>query len=122
MNHNRETYKAKSIVAAIFMSLTLLWLTVSIPFVNAAQQHQEAQAKTSHNHPDAEDSSCNPFGNTAEEKAESGSSSVSEYLHHINELTDLSGSLHKHNCSHSFSVYVAFHGELLCPPPNFIRS
>jgi hypothetical protein len=123
MKHNKGKYKAESIVAAIFMIASLLWLTISTPFVYAAQQQQKAYSQpmpADEEIPGAEEN--NPFSNTTEEKAESGSGSLSEYLHHIHELIHPAGSLHKHNCSHDFSVYVAFHGELLCPPPNFILS
>jgi hypothetical protein len=108
-------------MAALLMITTLLWLTISTPFVNAFQQQQETCANA-HIPDDAADDAGSPFGNNTEEKTESGSLNFSEYLHHIHELIHLSGSLHKHNCSHNFSVYVAFHGELLCPPPNFILS
>ncbi len=110
-------------VTAIFMVLALLWLTVSIPFVNAAQQQQKVYSLVTpfdEEIPGSEES--NPPGNTTEEKAEAGSNSLSEYLHHIHELIHPAGTLHRHNCSHDFDVYVAFHGEMLCPPPNFILS
>ena len=126
MKKNKTKYNLKAKLAAIFMIMTLVWLTISIPFVYAAQQQQSTYAKVnahSNDLPDSEDSSSNPFGNTTEEKAESGSSSsLSEYLHDMEELTNLAGLQHKHDASHDVSVYVAFHGEMLCPPPNFILS
>ena len=107
---------------AVFMIVSLLWLTVSLPFANAEQQQFKAysQATTDEESPGSDEN--NPFGNNTEEKAESGSTSISEYLHHIHEFDHPAGELHKHDCSHSYDVYVAFHGELLCPPPNFILS
>ena len=123
MKRNKEIYGPGIKITAICMVLALLWLTVSLPFVNAAQQAQKDYSSVipfEEELPGAEES--NPFGNTTEEKAESGTNGLSEYLHHIHELTHPAGSLHKHNCSHDFSVYVAFHGEMLCPPPNFILS
>lgn len=68
------------------------------------------------------DDNGNPFANTTEEKAESGSGTLSEYLHNIHELVHPVGLIHKHNGTHDADVYVAYHGELLCPPPNFILS
>jgi hypothetical protein len=122
MKHRKRIYKIESIVAAVFMIVALLWLTISTPFVYAAEQQQKAISLSiplEEEVPGSEDS--NPFSNTTEEKAESGSG-LSEYLHHIHELIHPAASLHKHNCSHDFDVYVAYHGELLCPPPNFILS
>lgn len=104
------------------MIVTLLWLTISLPFIYASQQEQEVYCQTNSMNDDLPESEDLPFNGTTEEKAESGFSSLSEYLHHMHELSHLAGSSYKHNCSHSFSVYVAFHGELLCPPPNSILS
>ena len=123
MNKGQNTYKLKNIVSAVFMILTLVWLTVSTPFVNASQQQEQISSLTlpaDEEVPGSEDN--NPFSNTTEEKTESGSSNLSEYLHNIHELTHPAGLLHQHDCTHHASVYVAFHGELLCPPPNFILS
>ena len=123
MKRNKDIYAPEIKVTAIFMVLALLWLTVSLPFVNAAQQAQKTCSSVipfEEELPGSEDS--NPFGNTTEEKAESGSNGLSEYLHHNNELIHPAGYSHRHNSSHDFDVYVAFHGEMLCPPPNFILS
>ena len=123
MRRNRQTYKAASIVSSIFMILTLVWLTVSTPFVNAAQQQKQtssASIPADEETPGSDDN--NPFSNTTEEKAESGSGTLSEYLHNTHELVHPTGLAHKHNASHDANVYVAFHGEMLCPPPNFILS
>ena len=121
MKPNKRTYNLKNKLAAIFMIMTLAWLTVSIPFVYKAQQQANyAKANAQTNLPDEEDSSNNPFANTTEEKA--GSNSLSEYLHHTEELTEPEILLHKHDAAHDISVYVAFHGELLTPPPEFILS
>jgi type VI protein secretion system component VasK len=123
MKRNKRTYGTKTIVAAVFMIVSLLWLTVSIPFVNAAQQQLKAYSlSTTTDEESSNSDENNPFSNANEEKAESGSTSLSEYLHHIHQLDHPAGQMHKHECSHRFDVYVAFHGELLCPPPNFILS
>ncbi|MEI9806655.1 MAG: hypothetical protein WDO16_01555 [Bacteroidota bacterium] len=121
MKHNKQTYSFANILAAVLMAVTLLWLTISTPFVYASEQQQEiSQTNTTDDDlPEAEDS---PVGNTTEEKTETSLNTLSEYLHHIDELSQLAVLSHKHNCSHDFAVYVAFHGEMLCPPPNFTRS
>ncbi len=119
MKNKKKKYSLKTIVAAVVFVLSLLWLTVSIPFVYAAKQQLEASATIPSDDELPGSDNNGVFGNSSEEKAESGNS-LSEYLHHIHDLSHPVTSLHTHNCSHEFSVYVAFHGELLCPPPNFI--
>lgn len=105
------------------MIVALLWLTVSTPFVYAAQQQLEKYAKiTNHATEDVPDSEDTPMGSTTEEKTETGINNLSEYLHTIDELSQLDPLSQKHNCHHDVAVYVAFHGETLCPPPNFIYS
>ena len=102
------------------MILALLWLTVSIPFVNAAQQTLAAEKhETSKNVSSCgnEEESTNPFGNNTEEKVPTNSISE-EFLHdhHTNEVF-FSIALQFHNCENA-GTYIAFHGELLVPPPN----
>lgn len=110
--------------SSIFMMLVLLWLTVSTPFVNSFQQQVAAQEKAEEQKTrgactDKDDpAACNPFANTTEEKTESSSITFSEeYLHDHFELIHTLDDLLKHdNCDHS-ALYIAFHGELLSPPP-----
>lgn len=110
------------------MILALLWLTISAPFVFKAQQELEKRQNQAQNIAltieDIQDNTeeCNPFGNNTEEKTETNANSLSEYLHHIDELSHLAGVSPQHNCAHNAAVYVAFHGEMLCPPPNFLLS
>lgn len=104
------------------MLVTLLWLTMSIPFVYRAQQELlKEKIATSHHHaPDNDESSGNPLANTTEEKCSNSFNSLSEeYLHHHIE-EDFSCSLINTNDYHHGheDTYIAFHGELLCPPPN----
>ena len=97
------------------MGVTLVWLTLSLPFVYAAQQEQVAIAKAHHTHTD--DDSSNPFANTTEEKAPTSVNLSEEYLHHHEEISQLADIKLQHTHYHSYDVYVAFHGELLSPPP-----
>ena len=103
------------------MILALLWLTVSIPFVNASRQalaHQEHKALATSDTANDEQST-NPFGNTTEEKAPCGSSSLSEeYLHDHHSHDPFFVVVSQfHKCENA-GTYNAFHGELLVPPPN----
>jgi hypothetical protein len=124
MEREASSYSFSQVSAGVMMILTLLWLMLSTPFVYQAQKElAKYKASTlSMENTAGDNEECNPFGNTTEEKTESNFNTLSEYLHHIDELFHLAGTSHTHNCCHSFSEYVAFHGELLCPPPNFILS
>ena len=105
------------------MMVALLWLTVSAPFVSASQQKISGKDKIANAvspaaDPDDEET-ANPFGNNTEEKSSNTNSSFSEeYLddHSISEyfFTIMS---HYPKCKDA-GTYIAFHGELLVPPPN----
>lgn len=106
------------------MILTLLWLTISTPFVVSFQEEMAKQGVMSDTSPlsaDEEDTT-NPFGNNTEEKPCSGGSSISlaeEYLHDNHKAEYLfSVTSNYHKCENA-DAYTAYHGELLVPPPNF---
>ena len=120
MKGNRKKYSLLQQFSAAFMALALLWLTVSAPFVTAAQQEiakQDKMAKTTTPLAGSEEEAANPFGNTTEEKAPS--SSFSEEFLHDHHKADYFFSIvsQYHNCEND-GTYVAYHGELLVPPPN----
>lgn len=121
MRKNRKIYSAFQLVSAVVMILALMWLTVSTPFVYAAQQELAKQQKTEKScSPLAgtEEESSNPFGNATEEKAPN-STSLSEEFIHSNHRVYFSFSIatQYHKCE-NVDTYIAFHGELLVPPPN----
>ena len=106
------------------MILTLLWLTVSTPFVASFQDEMAQQGYAGNDvspaAADDEDTS-NPFGNNTEEKPASNSSiSLSEeYLHDSHKAEYLFAVTSNYNKCENAATYTAFHGELLVPPPNF---
>ena len=112
----RKRYNYKRIVPAVFMILTLGWLTVSLPLVNAAQQQQE---KTAAGKQDKQDNdSCNPFGNTTEEKNPgNGTTIAEEFLHEHDSPAEIHPAETKFDKCTSPAIYIAYHGELLSPPP-----
>lgn len=121
MKRSRKIYSVFQLFSAVVMILALIWLTVSAPFVLASQQEQAKQhkmEKAGSAHAGSEEEAANPFGNSTEEKTGSSTSLSEEYLHN-NHKTDLlfSISLQYHNCENA-GTYIAFHGELLVPPPN----
>jgi hypothetical protein len=101
--------------------MALVWLTVSAPFVYAAQQelakHQKTE-KAAAPLAGTEEESSNPFGNNTEEKTPGSNTFSEEFLHdhHINShfLIEIS----QYHKSENADIYIAFHGELLVPPPN----
>lgn len=107
--------------SAMLMIAALFWLTISIPFVLESKQRiAEQQNQTLLNLAiSGTEEEANPLGNTTEEKAPNGSNSFSEeYIHdnHRSEfLLSVTSQFHK---GENASIYVAFHGELLVPPPN----
>jgi hypothetical protein len=124
MKKKNIIYKTPHRIASIFMILALLWLTVSIPFVYSAQQkmaEKEKAALTMHAASEKNGDGSNPFTNTTEEKTPSGAVNIlsEEYLHHTDELFHIAGIWLKHTGQYTVAEYIAFHGELLCPPPNF---
>ena len=119
MRRKRKIFNGIQVVSAVCMILALLWLTVSLPFVYASQQEQiklEKTAKTSVPIAGNEEDS-NPLNGSTEEKAPNNSVSE-EYLHdhHRSEYFQLIASQY-HKCENA-DTYIAFHGELLVPPPN----
>jgi hypothetical protein len=122
MKGNKKKYNSFQLASAIFMILALLWLTISAPFVFASQQQQARQDKMANAGTPIngnEEEAANPFGNTTEEKAPNGSNSLSEEYLHDHPITDhfFSIALQYHTLENA-GTYVAFHGELLVPPPN----
>jgi hypothetical protein len=103
------------------MILSLIWLTVSIPFIYSSQQ-QLAQNVAFHVDDPAlggsDEETTNPLSNTTEEKNPNSNSFSEEYLHD-NHTSDgfFMTALLIHNCE-NVAEYVAFHGELLVPPPD----
>jgi hypothetical protein len=113
MNKGRKYYKKIHIRSAVFMILSLLWLTVSTPYVNAAQQLKKETEKKSGRSTD----NTNPFSNTTEEKNESSVNTLSEYLHDYSQEEPVPVIVQKFYKCHSSDLYFAFHPELISPPP-----
>lgn len=122
MKKQRRTYSVLQGASAIFMIAALLWLTISAPFVVACQQELAKQDKASSTGSPLtgnEEEAANPFGNTTEEKAPGNGSSFSEEFLHDHHIADhffsIASQYHK---LENAGTYIAFHGELLVPPPN----
>jgi hypothetical protein len=118
MVRGRTTYSISQVASAILMMVMLLWLTISAPFVYAGQQEQNKITHVEIPGDNNEDESPIPLTSTNEEKKPSGSSLAEEFIGEHNEdayYSALEKSYQKGEKQHS---YIAFHGELICPPPD----
>jgi hypothetical protein len=101
------------------MIMTLLWLTVSTPFVfHAEQQLKKIQKEIAANSPVDNAEENNPFSTTTEEKSSGGINLSEEYLHHTQTAEHPWFSIITRYRHFNTSLYIAFHGELFSPPPN----
>lgn len=121
MKKRNKAYRVSQKVSAIFMILTLLWLTISTPFVFSFQQELAKHGKISCNQTadNCSDDESNPLGSNTEEKVPSSNNSFSEEYLHDQYITHyfITADSEYHKCENA-SIYIAFHGELLVPPPN----
>lgn len=99
------------------MLLALVWLTVSLPFVYAQQQVQKTAVQKQMDASTADDDS-NAVSNPTEEKSENGVNTLSEYLHEAHHPELLSSLIVKYYKCHVADVYIAFHPDQICPPPD----
>ncbi|HEX7847181.1 MAG TPA: hypothetical protein VF476_15375 [Chitinophagaceae bacterium] len=100
------------------MIVALLWLTVSLPFVYSSQQQIAKQENTTTTPLPCNEEESNPFGSGTEEKAPGGISLSEEYLHEHHKSDYFFSIISRYHKCENADTYVAFHGELLVPPPN----
>jgi hypothetical protein len=115
----KQTYTFLQL-AAVLMTTALLWLTVSAPFVNSHQQKIAKQVKRAtacSANAGSEEEAANPFGNNTEEKVPD-SNSLSEYLHDHARADHFACQISRYCNVEKAGIYIAFHGEILAPPPN----
>jgi hypothetical protein len=124
MKRKKVTYDFFQQVSAICMILALAWLTISAPFVYAAQQELAKNHKCSEKASamaGCEEETSNFGNNTTEEKSPNSSNSVSEeYLHDLHKAEHFLAMIAQYYNCEDADTYVAYHGELLVPPPNSI--
>jgi hypothetical protein len=109
--------------SSFLMMLTLLWLTISAPFVfNSSQETARQKSHSTMQLPDSssEEDGTNPFGNNNEEKSSGNSSFSEEFLHDHSELDHFNNPTQSFGKNENTALYVAFHGELLVPPPDHL--
>jgi hypothetical protein len=122
MKQKRTTYGLCRLLSAALMIVTLFWLTISMPFVAVSQQEMAKQSRieSSQANTAQEEESTNPYSNTTEEKSSSSNSFSEEYLHDFHLIDHIVIKLRQSYACHDADAYVAYHGELLVPPPNNI--
>lgn len=104
------------------MMLTLLWLTISTPFVidsqqELAKQHNTLSTELPMN--DGEDETADSGSNNIEEKVPGGGNTFSEeFLHEHHSTHYFFSQVSQYHKLENSDTYIAFHGELLVPPPN----
>jgi hypothetical protein len=120
MRKERKIYSGFQLVSSVCMILALLWLTISLPFVYASQQEFAKQEQLSNTgFPiSGNEEEANPFGNSEEKAPNSSSSFSEEYLHDHHKSDYFFSIVMQHHKCENAEIYVAFHGELLVPPPN----
>jgi hypothetical protein len=122
MKKNSKTYTIFQKVSSIFMMLTLLWLTISTPFVIASQQELAKQQKTlcaDFDMSDGDDESTDSRSNNIEEKVPgSGNVLSEEFLHEHHSTYYFFSQISQYHKLENSDTYIAFHSELLVPPPN----
>ena len=123
MKKSLKIFSVFQLSSAILMIALLCWLTISTPFVYASQQEQAKQGKmvdTSATNAGSEEENGNPFGNNTEEKTPGSNSFSEEYMHIYPLTTHFHTSLSLYHKLENADTYIAFHGELLVPPPNVL--
>ncbi|MFT3681515.1 MAG: hypothetical protein QM791_14690 [Ferruginibacter sp.] len=123
MKKKRLAYNLFQKITAVFLILTLAWLTVSTGFICASQKeiakHQGKAASSDIPGTDGQEEESKPLPGSAEEKNPAPGSSLSEeFLHetHVNE--HFFSIVQQHYTHENADAYIAFHGELHAPPPN----
>lgn len=115
MTKRKPQYTVKDVIASMLMLAMLTWLTVCLPIVNKSMHAAKAQTEQGCMDCDADDN--NPLTNTNEEKSESGTSLMQEYLHEMAHLDRHFITLSSAFKGHPSDVYIAFHPDLVIPPP-----
>ncbi len=119
MRSGKKQSKLSNWLSSIFMMLALAWLTVCLPVVYGAQQERTYIAAENQSTPDADDdNTSNPLANTTEETTPNNVNLSEEYLHDAHAAEQIVAVPSTHYTSLHVPIYIAFHGELISPPPD----
>lgn len=119
MSFTKNKYTLRQYIATLLMLFALVWLTVSLPYVYETKL--KVASKELNGKFEVEKNNANPFANTTEEKTCGGINTLTEeYIHHtsFDNAAPVMGQVQLLELHYHEGTYTAFHGELLCPPPN----
>lgn len=119
MSKKKHIYTWHHKLKASFMLVALAWLTISAQFMvmNAIGMDGQVQHQSSIPLTTGEEDNSIPVN--TEEKIGSNGSMVEEYLNEHSSLRFFYTALIVFRQIHDARLYVAYHGELLVPPPNY---
>mgnify|MGYP000941500486 CR=1 FL=1 len=119
MKKNRA-YTIFEKASSIFLVATLLWLTVSTSFVSAFQEELAKQNKMVSAQSSVPGNSDDTSGTTdnLEEKVPCSNNLSEEFLHEFGGNHLYFATVSSYDKIENAGDYIAFHGELLVPPPN----
>jgi hypothetical protein len=115
----KQTYTRFQMACAVLMSLALLWLTMSAPFVYSHQLKvvkENRLLKLTNPAAGNDEEAANALGSNEEKVPDTGSFSE-EYLHD-HESDPFNAYISLYGRYLKADTYLAFHGEILVPPPN----
>jgi len=115
MPRQKATYHLGKICSVLMLTMLLGWLTVSLPYVYQAKQQSQQTKKVVADLGSSEEETAGSLGGSTEEKT--SGNTLSEFLHEQESLAELATLLISHAPDASDDTYLAFHGELLVPPP-----
>lgn len=115
MKKGKQIYTFRHIASSLLMLAMLAWLTVCLPLVN--QSAKSGKAQTGQTSQDSKTDNSNPLNNTNEEKSESGTSLLSEYIHEVPVMERHFILLSSVFRGHPSDLYIAFHPDMIIPPP-----
>jgi hypothetical protein len=122
MRNRTYTFNKPGAFSAIFMIVALLWITISNPFILTVTSQLDKHTNNQYSaNPMAgnEEETSNPYGNNSEEKSSVNSFSE-EYLENHQTDEHLLSISSQYQNNENAAIYIAFHGELLLPPPNML--
>ncbi|MEJ7625550.1 MAG: hypothetical protein WKF35_01710 [Ferruginibacter sp.] len=104
------------------MAIALFLLTISTPFVMALQEELAKNERiTSKQSPITGTEDTNPINNNTEEKVPNNTTSFSEeFLHDLHTINPFISEAFVFHKLENAGTYIAYHGELDVPPPDFI--
>lgn len=113
MKKRKRLFSPLHVLSSVLMLALLTWLTVCLPFVAESQKAYKAQTEQTGKGAKSD----NPLNNTNEERSESGTSLLSEYLHEMPVLERHFVLLTSFFKGHPSDIYIAYHPDLVIPPP-----